>query len=66
MKGSLNFNWRLMMLEPELAEYIVVHELAHLTEMNHSPAFWNVVERALPDVKQRRQRLKEVEKTIPF
>ena len=66
MKGSLNFNWRLMMLEPPLAEYIIVHELAHLTEMNHSPAFWNVVERALPDVKQRRQRLKEVEKTIPF
>ena len=66
VKGSLNFNWRLMMLEPPLAEYIVVHELAHLTEMNHSPAFWNVVERALPDMRQRRQRLKEVGKTIPF
>lgn len=66
VKGSLNFNWRLMMLEPPLAEYIVVHELAHLTEMNHSPAFWDVVERALPDMRQRRQRLKEVGKTIPF
>ena len=66
VKGSLNFNWRLMMLEPALAEYVVVHELAHLTEMNHSPAFWNVVESAMPDMKQRRQRLKEVEKTIPF
>ena len=66
VKGSLNFNWRLMMLEPALAEYIVVHELAHLTEMNHSPAFWSVVESALPDMKQRRKRLKEVEKSIPF
>ncbi len=65
-KGSLNFNWRLMMLEPALSEYVVVHELAHLTEMNHSPAFWNVVEAAMPDMRQRRQRLKEVEKTIPF
>ena len=66
VKGSLNFNWRLMMLEPPLTEYIVVHELAHLTEMNHSPAFWDVVERALPDMRQRRQRLKEVEKSVPF
>ena len=66
VKGSLNFNWRLMMLEPPLAEYVVVHELAHLTEMNHSPAFWSVVQEALPDMRQRRQRLKEVEKTIPF
>ena len=66
VKGSLNFNWRLMMLEPPLAEYIVVHELAHLTEMNHSPAFWDVLEGALPDMKQRRQRLREVEKSIPF
>ena len=65
-KGSLNLNWRLMMLEPQLAEYVVVHELAHLSEMNHSPAFWSVVESALPDMKQRRKRLKEVEKTIPF
>ena len=66
VKGSLNFNWRLMMLEPPLTEYIVVHELAHLAEMNHSPAFWSVVERALPDMKQRRLRLKGVEKSIPF
>ena len=49
-KGVLRFNWRLAMLEPALVEYVVVHELAHLTHMNHSPAFWGLVAQHLPDV----------------
>jgi hypothetical protein len=40
-----------------LAEYIVVHELCHLGEMNHSPAFWRLVARTVPDHRQRRKQL---------
>ena len=64
--GTLRFNWRTVMLEPPLIEYIVVHELAHLKVRNHSSDFWDVVSRAVPDVKLRRKRLKEVERTLPL
>ena len=64
-QGVLRFNWRLAMLEPALTEYVVVHELAHLTHMNHSPDFWGLVERHLPDVKERRRRLRETEAILP-
>ena len=58
-KGNLNFNWTLVLLDPELLDYVVVHELAHRREMNHSAAFWKVVEAELPDYWERRARLKE-------
>lgn len=58
-KGNLNFNWKLILLPPELLEYVVIHELCHLKEMNHSTAFWAEVKRILPDYKVRRKRLKE-------
>lgn len=58
-KGNLNFNWKLVLLAPELLDYVVVHELAHRREMNHSAAFWKVVEAELPDYWERRARLKE-------
>lgn len=48
-RGSLSFSWRLMMAPARVAEYVVVHELAHLVHMDHSPAFWAVVARAAPD-----------------
>ena len=64
--GTLRFNWRVMMLEPALVDYIVAHELAHLTVRNHSSDFWALVARHVPDVKQRRQRLRAVEGTLPF
>ena len=63
--GVLRFNWRLAMLDPALTEYVVVHELAHLTHMNHSPDFWSLVERHLPDVKERRRWLREAGATLP-
>lgn len=58
-KGNLNFNWKLILAGPDQLEYVVVHELAHLKEMNHSPAFWREVEKVLPDYRERRKRLKE-------
>ena len=58
-KGSLNFSWRLMLAGDELIDYVVVHELAHLREMNHSPRFWAVVAQAMPDYQRRRKLLKE-------
>ena len=64
--GKIRLNWRLMMIEPSLIEYIVVHELAHLTHMNHSKDFWDLVSRVMPDVGQRRQRLREVERRLPL
>lgn len=58
-EGNLNFNCRLLFLPPELVDYVVVHELAHRRHMNHSPQFWQEVERYLPDYRERRERLKE-------
>lgn len=57
--GNLNFNCRLLFVPPELVDYVVVHELAHRRHMNHSPAFWQEVERYLPDYRDRRERLKQ-------
>ena len=64
--GTLRFNWRLMMLDPSLIEYVVVHELAHLSVMNHSADFWNLVAQVLPDVQQRRRQLREAGKELPL
>ena len=52
-KGNLNFNCLLMLAPPEIRDYVVVHELAHRKEMNHSPRFWKEVEKVLPDYRQR-------------
>lgn len=56
-KGAVNLNWALMMLPPELADYVMIHELMHLREMNHSPAFWAHVARYCPEYKTLRQRV---------
>lgn len=64
--GTLRFNWRLAMLEPELIDAVAVHELSHLEVMNHSPAFWDVVLRAMPDARARRKRLKEAGRCLPL
>ena len=58
-KNGLCFSYRLMLLSDELIDYIVVHELAHIKEKNHSVAFYAVVARYMPDYKDRRKRLKE-------
>ncbi|MBU0661508.1 M48 family metallopeptidase [Patescibacteria group bacterium] len=56
----LNFNYRLYFLPKHLADYIVVHELCHLAEMNHSHKFWRLVAQQIPDYKKRRQELKRI------
>lgn len=58
-RGNLNFHWKLILMPPGVLDYVVVHELAHRKEMNHSPMFWAEVERILPDYRQRRKWLKE-------
>ena len=58
-KGNLNFNWKLTLMPPEILDYVVVHELAHRKEMNHSRDFWKIVEQVLPDYQERRKRLHE-------
>ena len=57
-KGNLNFNCLLMLVPDEVVNYVVVHELCHLVEMNHSKAFWKQVERILPEYKKHRDWLK--------
>lgn len=59
-KGNLNFNYKIIHLPVELAEYIIVHELCHLKELNHSARFWTLVAKAVPDHKERRRKLKAV------
>jgi len=59
-KGELRFNWRLVMLPLRVLDYVVVHEMAHLKVLNHSPRFWALVEQIMPDYKARHQALHEL------
>jgi predicted metal-dependent hydrolase len=58
-RGNISFNWRIVNLSPALQDYVVVHELCHLKQLNHSPAFWTLVSETIPDWKARRQALKK-------
>ena len=50
--GTISFNWRLMLAPPDVLDYVVIHELCHLTHMNHSQEFWNKVASIDPDYKK--------------
>lgn len=57
-RGCLNFNFKILYLASEIRDYIVVHELCHLKEFNHSVRFWNLVAQTIPDFKNLRKNLK--------
>ncbi len=57
-KGNLNFNYKIALLPVALQDYIVVHELCHLQEMNHSSRFWALVAKTMPNYAQLRRNLK--------
>ena len=57
-KGNLNFNYKVINLEDNLRDYIIVHELCHLKELNHSQNFWRLVAEIFPDYKQIRKKIK--------
>ena len=58
-KGNLNFNCLLMLVPPQIRDYVVVHELCHRIELNHSARFWALVEKIMPDYRIRRKWLKD-------
>lgn len=64
-KGRILLNWRLYMLSPRLIDYVVVHELAHLKELNHSRRFWRLVESVYPDCRAANAELRRQALTIP-
>ncbi|MEG0614957.1 MAG: SprT family zinc-dependent metalloprotease [Oscillospiraceae bacterium] len=65
-KKHINFCWRLVMLPIEIVDYIVVHELCHIKQLNHSQYFWKEVYNILPDYKEREEQLKEWTRKAAF
>ncbi len=58
-RGTLSFNWRLVMVPPEILDYVILHELVHLEEPNHSPRFWQKLAASDPECQQHRRWLRE-------
>ena len=63
-RNSINFSWRLVMADDDVIDYVVVHELAHIREHNHSSRFWEIVQGVLPDYKDRQSELKILQKKL--
>jgi predicted metal-dependent hydrolase len=63
-KGGLNFSWRLIQAPPEIVDYVVVHELVHISQPDHSKKFWTKVQQILPDYECRRTWLRENERLL--
>jgi predicted metal-dependent hydrolase len=61
-KGNLNFNYKLIFLPNHLLDYVLVHELCHLQELNHGQSFWQLVEMTLPNYKEHIVELRSIEK----
>ena len=58
--GNLNFHYKIVLLPPELADYVLVHELCHLQELNHSKRFWNLVAQTIPDYASKRKAVQKI------
>lgn len=58
-KGNLNFSYRLVFLPAECVDYVIVHELCHLKEFNHSPRFWALVAQTIPNYKKLRAQIQK-------
>ena len=65
-KGNLNFNWKLIMAPPPVLDYVVIHELCHLWEFNHSPRFWSLVEQQMPEYRVWKKWLKQHAEDLNF
>jgi hypothetical protein len=63
-KGGLNFSWRLVQAPPEIVDYVVVHELVHISQHDHSKKFWAKVREIMPDFERRRKWLRENERLL--
>lgn len=63
-KGNLNFNYKIIFLPEAVRDYIVVHELCHLKEFNHSRKFWNLISKTIPDFEEIKNSLREWEMTV--
>ena len=64
-RGAIRLNWRLVHLQPELADYVVAHEVAHLVELNHSKRFWNLLGTLYPDWRDARERIELAGASLP-
>ena len=64
--GSIRLSWRLVHLEPALADYVVAHEVSHLVELNHSRRFWTLVASLYPDWRVARERLELAGAALPI
>jgi len=58
-QGNISLNWKLVMAPMEVIDYVIVHELCHMKEMNHSKNYWNIVKSIIPDFELRRKWLKD-------
>jgi len=65
LHSGIRLNWRLIHFPPQIIDYVIVHELAHLREMNHSPRFWAIVAHYCPDFRAARAQLKQLSATLP-
>jgi hypothetical protein len=59
-KANLNFNYKIIFLEPQFSDYLIVHELCHLKEFNHSKNFWSLVEKTIPNYKEINHKLRRL------
>jgi len=65
-KSNINLSTRLLFAPSDVIDYVIVHELTHLIEMNHSQKFWNLVKSVMPNYKQKEKWLKEYGKLCDF